>query len=345
MCPWFIRLLATVWFLGLLGGCQQHHEGQVIQLHGATMGTTWSATVLSEELGTDPKTLESQLQQHLDHINALMSTYRPDSEISRFNDQSSSEWFPVSAETAEVIALSQQVSELTGGAFDISVGPLVELWGFGAKERSQKLPTDEQVHDLLGRIGYRKLLLRQNPPAIKKLVPQLRIDLSAVAKGYAVDDLAAFLKTAGGKNFLVEVGGEMRIAGQRRKDTPWRVAIENPLEGRREVETIFPLAPTAVATSGNYRNFYIEDGQRYAHTIDPVTGRPARHKLASVTVLDLTCAWADALATALMVMGEEQGRQFCTKQGVAAFFLIHDHEKTVEYASPAFQEFLQKGQR
>ena len=333
--------------LGLLlfSGCQRQNPNHAIHLSGSTMGTTWSISLLPEKGETDLVGLEKQLQQRLDQINALMSTYDPVSEISRFNDQLGTEWFPVSTATAEVVALSLQISQLTGGAFDISVGPLVELWGFGPKERGRQIPTDEQIQALLGRIGYQNLQLRQHPPAMKKQIPLLRIDLSAVAKGYAVDALAGLLRDQGYRNFLVEIGGEMRIAGRREDGTPWRIAIEKPLEGRREVETIFPLTATAVATSGNYRNFFVENGQRYAHTIDPVTGRPARHKLASVTVLDLTCARADALATALMVMGEDQGRRFCEKNRIAAFFLIHEGEGTVTYASPAFQDFLHESEK
>lgn len=322
----------------VLLGCQQQPE--TIQLHGSTMGTTWSVSLHSPPGDFDSAAVKKQLQQRLDEINRQMSTYDPDSEVSRFNRSSSSDWFAVSAETARVVDLSLQISRMTAGAFDISVGPLVELWGFGARDRGDQLPTDDQIATALASTGYRKLEVRPLPAALRKAEPRLQIDLSAVAKGYAVDQLAELLKQQQVNNFLVEVGGELQIAGKRSDGSPWRIAIEQPLEGVREVGNIFPLTDVALATSGNYRNFYIENGQRYAHTIDPHSGRPIVHRLASVTVLDKDCARADALATALMVMGEVAGQHFVEKNQLAVFFLIHDGEAFREYRSPSFQAFL-----
>jgi len=342
MRRFFLQFVISVLLLAAVIGCEQQNKVATIKLSGATMGTTWSVSLLPAAAGTDPIALQALLQQRLDQINGLMSTYDPESEISRFNRQSDSDWFPISAETAQVIALSLQISQLTSGAFDISVGSLVDLWGFGAAARREQLPTDEQVNALLAQVGYKNLHLRLEPPAIRKQLPQLKIDLSAIAKGYAVDALKEILLQQGVSNFLLEIGGEMQLAGRRSDGKPWRIAIEKPLEGSREVEMVVPLTETAVATSGNYRNFYLENGQRYAHTIDPLSGRPARHRLASVTVLDPNCARADALATALMVMGEEQGRIFCEKNRLAVYLLIHEKEATVEYASPAFQDFVKQ---
>lgn len=330
-------LLAGLLLLTLSSGCQQGKTTEVLHLSGQTMGTTWSVAMLPNPSGTGTAGLEQRLQERLDQINGLMSTYDPESEISRFNNLASTDWFTLSEETAEVIALSLEVSALTGGAFDISVGPLVELWGFGATARNDRIPSAAQVRHALASVGYEKIRLRRQPAAVSKQVPGLRIDLSAVGKGYAVDALAELLMQQGISNFLVEVGGEIKVSGQRGAGAPWRVAIEKPLEDTREVDTIFPLTGTAVATSGNYRNFYVENGQRYVHTIDPASGRPVRHKLASVTVLDQTCARADALATALMVLGEEKGRQLCERHHIAAYFLILENMSLVVYESPAFQ--------
>lgn len=323
-----------------LVACQSQPE--TIQIRGATMGTTWSVNLHTLPETIDPDKLKGQLQARLDRVNSLMSTYDPDSEISRFNVSTSGEWFDISAETAEVIALSLQISQMTDGAFDISVGPLVELWGFGARQRGEKLPSKEQVDDLLTSIGYQKLILRSDPPAIKKLHPQLQIDLSAIAKGYAVDLLAELLEAQQIDNFLVEVGGELQISGNRVDGVPWKIAIEKPDESVREVAKVFPLTGTALATSGNYRNFYIEDGQRYVHTIDPVSGYPISHRLASVTVLAKDCATADALATALMVMGEKRGREVVAKKKLATYMLIHGENETIEEASEEFSRFLQE---
>jgi thiamine biosynthesis lipoprotein len=338
-------LLSGLWLLLLVTGCGSDKAAETVRLTGSTMGTSWSVTLRPDPAGIDRDVLQQQLQQRLDLINRLMSTYDPTSEVSRFNDQASSDWFAISAETAQVIKLSQSISALTGGAFDISVGPLVDLWGFGPPPRGDKLPAEKQVREVLARIGYQNILLRPAPAAIKKLIPDLRIDLSAVAKGFAVDQLADLLEQQGIDNYLLEIGGELRISGHRHAGKAWRIAIEKPLDGTREVATVFPLTETAVATSGDYRNFYLKDGQRYSHTIDPVTGLPSRHRLASVTVLDQSCARADALATALMVMGEEKGRRFCEENQLAAYFLIHENESIIEYTSPAFKAFMQKGSK
>lgn len=336
------HLLLVCSLLVLTGGCQQERPLATVRFSGQTMGTTWSVTMLPGPENTDTVALKQQLQKRLDQINHLMSTYDPDSELSRFNDQASTGWFSISQDMARVIEISLATSRMSGGAFDVSVGPLVDLWGFGATQRGKKIPTESQVKETLARVGYQNILLRQEPAAISKRIPGLRIDLSAVAKGFAVDALAEILEQQGISNHIVEIGGELRIAGHRSAGGPWQIAIEKPLEGTREVAAIFPLTDTALATSGNYRNFYVENGQHYSHTIDPLSGTPIRHKLASVTVLDQSCARADALATALMVLGEEKGRQFCEVNQVAAYFLIHEKTSTTVYASPAFQKIVEE---
>ncbi len=335
----FIYSLLLGLLLTLLGGCSQPGE-ETLHLSGQTMGTGWSVSFLPTPEASSPVAIKRLIQQRLDLLNRLLSSYDPDSEISRFNTQHSRNWFAISPETAQVIELSQQISRFTAGAFDISVGPLVDLWGFGAAPRSEQLPSAEQVQQQLAQVGYQNLELRLDPPAIRKLVPQLRIDLSAVAKGYAVDSLQALLEAQGIRSYVLEIGGELQLSGRRHDGSPWRIAIEKPQDGLSEVAGVFRLTATALATSGIYRNYYVVDGQRYVHTIDPVSGRPVQHKLASVTLLDPSCARADALATALMVMGEERARQFVEKHRLAAFFLVHSGDSLVEYTSLAFQSFL-----
>lgn len=337
MLPRLCYVLIALLLLTLAGGCERNKPAGPIHLSGPTMGTTWSVTLLPDPAGTEAAALQQRLQERLDQINGLMSTYDPRSEISRFNDHASTDWFAISAETAHVIGLALDISRVTNGAFDISVGPLVELWGFGPIQRGERTPSEEAIEKARARTGFQHLRLRDEPPAVSKQIADLRIDLSAIAKGYAADALSDLLEQQGFSDFLVEIGGELQIAGQRGDGTPWRIAIEKPLEDRREAGTIFQLTDTALATSGNYRNFYIEDGQRYAHTLDPLSGKPARNKLASVTVLDGTCARADALATALMVMGDEKARRFCQKHQIAAYFYIHAKTSLAIYSSPAFQ--------
>lgn len=337
----FCALLTGIFLVLMIGGCRQQQSDDRLLLSGETMGTTWSV-VLRPAPAVNAVELKQQLQELLNHINALMSTYDQTSEVSRFNRQTTSDWFDLSDETFAVVELAQLISAQTAGAFDISVGPLVDLWGFGATEPEQTPPEEDLLKEVLAGVGYEHLRLRAHPPAISKQVPALRIDLSAIAKGYAVDILAEHLGRLEVENYLVEIGGEMKMSGYRYDGTPWRIAIEKPLEGIRTVETVLLLTDIALATSGNYRNFYEVDGQRYGHTIDPDSGRPIRHKLASVTVLDPSCARADALATALMVMGEERGKQFCEEHNIAAYFLVHEKTGLVSYSSSAFHALLDK---
>lgn len=331
-------LMALVFLLSVTGCQQQSGTDPYLQLSGQTMGTTWSVALRSTD-AVDAARIKGGLQERLDGINALMSTYDPASEVSRFNFQTSTDWFKVSDETFQVVELAQQISNLTAGAFDISVGPLVDLWGFGALQPESLPPSTEQIDAVTAAVGYENLQLRRAPAAIRKKIPQLRIDLAAIAKGYAVDVLADYLDQLALTDYLVEVGGEVKMKGYRSDGTPWRIAVETPLEHARQVTTVWPLTDIAMATSGNYRNFLEIAGQRYGHTIDPLSGRPIRHQLASVTVLDPSCARADALATALMVMGEERAKAFCQEQQIAAYLLIYSGAKLSSYACPAFDEW------
>jgi thiamine biosynthesis lipoprotein len=335
----FKKISLIICCLFVFFGCSRKGGVEPLRFSGATMGTTWSVVLVSPEEGLHTD-LSLLLQQRLEHLNALLSAYDPDSDVSRFNRYQGSDWFAVSQETAAVVTLAQSVSALTSGAFDISVGSLVDLWGFGPSERRQELPAQDLIDEYRSWTGYTKLDVRLTPAALKKTVGRLQIDLAAVAKGYAVDMLAELLRQQGVENYLVEVGGELQVAGLRADGTLWQVGLEKPLEGVREVDRVLPITGTALATSGNYRNYYVAQGQHYAHTIDPVSGRPVVHKLASATVLDQSCAKADALATALMVMGEEKGRTLVEDQGIAALFLVHDGEQLSDYMSSAFNRFV-----
>lgn len=320
----------AIWYV------RREDASDLLRLEGKTMGTTWSVLLAKQSADVDPKDLQVQLQRRLDRINTQMSTYDPTSEISRFNDSGSSDWFPVSPDTAEVVELAQEISHLSSGAFDVTVGPLVDLWGFGPRPRGERRPSDSQIESLRRQTGYHHLGVRRSPAALRKDIPGLRVDLSAIAKGYAVDRLADTLIARGFTDMVVEIGGEMLIKGRHPGGTLWRIAVEKPVPGQRSVERVFTLTDTGMATSGNYRNFFIENGQRYGHTIDPATGRPVRHRLASVTVLAATSARADALATALMAMGDEKARELCRREKIAAYLLVHQGEGTHAIMTEAF---------
>ncbi len=335
-------ILTLLPFLLLITSCQQQPE--IVRLGGDTMGTTWSVAVVHDQQQITHGDLQRLLEDRLVTINRLLSTYDPQSEISRFNQTTSDSWFPIAAETYLVVRQALQISELSDGAFDISVGPLVNLWGFGTTGRPQQRPSQAAINNMLASVGYQHLELKAHPPELKKAIPALQVDLSAIAKGYGVDALGTLLQQQGYQNFLVEIGGEILTSGHRPGNLLWRIAVEKPLEETREVGSILNMTAIAMATSGNYRNFYVEDGQRYVHTIDPVSGQPIRHKLASATVLDPSCARADALATTLMVMGEEQAIAFSERHNIPVYLIIHNGEETVNYQSKAFKKFLQEQQ-
>ena len=338
-----VILLAACCLLLLLSFTRPGDSVSTVRLEGKTMGTTWSALLGKRPTGIDPAFLQRQLQQQLDRINMLMSTYDSTSEVSRFNDSSSRDWFSVSAETVEVVELAQEISRLSDGAFDVTVGPLVDLWGFGPRPRSDRRPADSVIEAIRLQVGYRHLHVRRSPAGLRKDIPGLRIDLSAIAKGYAVDKLAEALAEQGVNNMVVEIGGEMRIKGRHPEGRSWQIAIEKPENGQRSVERVFSLTDTGLATSGNYRNFFVEDGQRYGHTIDPATGRPVRHRLASVTVLAPASARADALATALMALGDVRAQELCRREKIAAYLLIHQGETLQSVVTDTFKPLVGRG--
>ena len=300
------------------------------------MGTTYSVQLVDPPQTVEPAALQDRVDDVLADINASMSTYDAGSELSRFNASSSTDWYGVSAELAGVVAAAQAVSEASGGSFDITVGPLVNLWGFGPGEGSGVPPSPEQVSAAKLRTGYGKLHVRLSPPALRKSDPDLYVDLSAIAKGYGVDRVAALLDAAGIENYLVEIGGELRARGLNVRREPWRIAVERPDPAGRTVQQVVALTDAAMATSGDYRNFFEAGGTRYSHTIDPATGRPVTHDLASVTVVGADAMHADAHATALLVMGVDRGQTFARTSGLAALFISRTLTGFETRATPAW---------
>lgn len=288
------------------------------------MGTTYTVKLVGEHDEAHLREIRTATAAILESVNARMSTYIDDSELSKLNQSRSSEWIPVSDELFFVINEAQHISRLTDGAFDITVGPLVNLWGFGPREVSKK-PSDETIAKTLASVGYRNLLTRprsgDTPPAVRKNNPDIYIDLSAIAKGYAVDVVADMLEERGVSNFLIEVGGELRVAGHSGNGERWRVGVEQPVEGTRAVFQVLSVNKAGLATSGNYHNYREFNGKRYTHEINTRTGRPITHRTASVTVISDTAMRADALATALFVMGVDEGRAFAEREGIAAYFI------------------------
>ncbi|MBX3438354.1 MAG: FAD:protein FMN transferase, partial [Planctomycetaceae bacterium] len=265
-----------------------------------------------------------------------MSLWRNDSELTQFNQSKSLEWMAVSPETARVVAAAIEISRATQGAFDPTVSPLVRLWNFGPDVERRQIPTDAELAEARRHVGTELLEVRLSPPALKKLDPDLHLDLNAIAKGDAVDRVADLLDTLSPGGYMVEIGGEMRTRGTKENGAPWSIGIEAPMADRRVVHSIVPLRDAALATSGNYRNFVEVDGQRISHTIDPRTGRPASHDLASVSVIAADCMTADAWATALMVLGPDEGLSLAESNQVEALFLVWTGDRLEERTTSGF---------
>jgi FAD:protein FMN transferase len=295
-------------------------DPQMLEVHGQTMGTSFMVKVFDPPADF-PGDWRHQIDQELRRVNDQMSTYLKSSEISRFNASDSTQWFAVSPETAMVVAVSLEIHTLSGGAFDITVAPLVDLWSFGPATRTFTPPDSEVVRQRLARIGSDKLSARLDPPAIRKHEPELSIDLSAIAKGHGVDRVSDLLRTLGAAHTFVEIGGEVRATGDK-AGTPWMVGLQQPDVAGQVVAVAHALKDEAVATSGDYRNFFEHAGQRYSHTLDPRTGRPVKHSLASVSVFAPDCMRADAWATAIHVLGPEEGLRLAQSLGLDTLLMI-----------------------
>ncbi|MEN1678521.1 MAG: FAD:protein FMN transferase [Planctomycetota bacterium] len=305
--------------LAAFGGCQPVPPGPpepiVESFAGPTMGTRYSVRYWGPCEASRPE-LQKLVDNRLAEINAAMSTYDPESELSVFNQSDQTDWLEVSEELAKVVSFAINTAEATDGSFDPTVGPAVNLWGFGPDGRRKEPPSAEKIKTARDRVGYQHVAVRLDPPAIKKSRPDVYIDLSAVAKGYASDSVRDLIAEHGASGCMVEIGGEIATLGDKPGGVAWRIGLEKPDSGG--VQRIVKLSGEAVATSGDYRNFFKSGGVRYSHTIDPNTGRPVKHNLATVSVRSRSCMEADAFATALLVMGPVRGYDWAEANGVAA---------------------------
>ena len=308
-------------------------------LRGETMGTSYSVKLVSDQSRSSAEiaSLKESIDRALKQVDRLMSTYRNDSEVSQINQLAVNQSLKVSPQTFEVLSEALRISKLSDGFFDITVGPLVDLWGFGPKFRTDFAPKSSQIASAKKQVNWRAISLAGQNLTKSELV---EIDLSAIAKGYAVDRVALALETAGVKNYLVEVGGEISVMGHNKFHKEWVLGIERPNIVGRKAYTTLNLSGNSLATSGDYRNYYEKDGHRYSHTIDPKTGYPVEHKLASVSVVSETCMEADAFATALMAMGERKGYEFALKQGINAYFIYRENGAYNFIYTPGIKPFL-----
>ena len=316
------------------------NEPATLDMRGRTMGTSYSVRIVApaDAPPVAPEALRQRVAARLKELENIFSTYRPDSEVSRFNAHPGLEWFGVSPDFLAVLEQSVSMGRITGGAFDATVGPLVELWGFGAGDASGRVPDPEEVERLLRATGSGYLQWRESPPSVRRTRPDVRLDFSAIAKGYAVDRIWELLSEAGLDAYLLEVGGEVRARGRRADGRDWSIGIENP-DGSGVAEAV-PLRDAAIATSGDYRNFFEHGGRRYSHVIDPRAGWPVAHDLASVTVVSPTAARADALATALLVLGPVAGMEMAEREKIAALLAVRADDGPEVTRSSAYQAFI-----
>ncbi|MEM9257067.1 MAG: FAD:protein FMN transferase [Pseudomonadota bacterium] len=317
-------------------GCQQRPD--VVKLTGPTMGTIWHVTYVSGTATVSEREIAEGISQQLEAVNSSMSTYRDGSEINRINAAPEGDWIALSPSFAAVLSTALAVGSASRGAYDVTVGPLVDLWGFGPEGAVTEVPGDDSIRAMLGRIGHDQLEFEAAGQRLRKR-GALELDFSSLAKGYGVDRISDWLLAQGVGRFLVEVGGEIRTAGLSGRGDLWRVAIEQPEAGARNVAATVALRDLALATSGDYRNFFTVDGVQYSHTIDPRSGYPIDHPLVSVTVAHPSGMFADAWATALLALGEE-AEAVALAQALAVYF-IHRSDEGYEHSyTPEFAPLL-----
>lgn len=337
--------------VALLSGCAERGRFEV--LSGATMGTRYRVLVRADEVG--PTAARAIINAELAALIDALSTWTEDSEISRFNrDCTQPSGHPM---LLAVVAAAQAVFAASGGAFDPSVVPLLELWGFGpGGRRDPGVPTPAAIDAARRQVDFSRIVLQRDATVVCTQAG-MRIDVSALGKGYAVDRVHDALKAAGARNLLVEIGGEVRVSGTRASDEPFRIGIERPAElltdgadpgaraRGRELLGARALTGGGVATSGNYRNFFVHERKRYTHIVDPRTGWPVPAELASVSVVADTAMMADAWATALMVLGPEHGPAVARAEGLRALFVLESGEEIVVPAGEAFYEPVESVER
>lgn len=335
-----LQSLLRIWLalLGLAFFVACSHAPQQLAISGETMGSTYHVRYLSANPRHTPERVKEAVDAVLVQVNAQMSTYDPDSELSRFNSRLQTTPVVISRALEQVVRRALEIADESAGALDVTVGPLVNLWGFGPQARPQKIPTDAELTVARQRVGYQLITLANHQ--MSKQLPELYIDLSTIAKGYGVDRVALLLEQLEIQNYLIEIGGEMRMKGSKPGAEPWRIAIEKPISTERSVQRVIELGDAAVATSGDYRNYYEHDGVRFSHIIDPHTGKPIQHNLVSVTVITDNCMDADAYATALTVMGPQRALEFAEQKQLAVVLITREADGFKELTSSAFARYL-----
>jgi FAD:protein FMN transferase len=335
-----LQKLGLLALILLLSACGQPNE--VITLSGNTMGTTYNIKLNAHEDLLEAKALQAEIDLVLEQVNDQMSTYRETSELSQFNRLSIGETVQVSSDTIKVLAEGKRLHELTSGALDITLGPLVNVWGFGPDKKPLTVPTAAEIAAAKAKTGMDGFAIKQaeGQDWLLKKKDGIYVDLSAIAKGFGVDKIASLLDEHKVSGYLVEIGGELRVKGTKNDSSPWRIAIEQPTTDGREIQQVISPGTMGLATSGDYRNYFEDEGQRFSHLLDPRTGMPIKHTLASVTVLHPDCMTADGLATAMMVLGTQASLALAKEQNLAIMLIEKQQQGFQVFYSEAFNAYV-----
>ncbi|CCJ76075.1 FAD:protein FMN transferase ApbE [Cronobacter muytjensii] len=318
---------------------------QALVLEGKTMGTSWRVSLAGVDAAR-AQTLRDKIQARLDADDRLLSTWKDDSALMRFNHARTTAPWPVDEAMADIVTESLRVGAKTDNAMDITIGPLVNLWGFGPDKQPVKTPDQAQVDAARARTGLSRLKVINGAGQqwLQKDLPDLFVDLSTVGEGYAADHLARLMEEEGVSRYLVSVGGALASRGMNPGGRPWRVAIQKPTDRENAVQAVVDINGHGISTSGSYRNYYELDGKRLSHVIDPATGRPITHKLVSVTVISPTALEADAWDTGLMVLGPEKAKAVALREKLAVYFITREGDGFATWMSPQFKTFLEQSE-
>lgn len=333
-----VRILGAAALAAALAGCFDSAE-TVAEIYGTTMGSTYSIKWVEGEGAPPPDRVQAVVDQMLEVFEDEASTWRPDSALSRFNRAPAGTCRQMPRSIIDLVQLAEQLHEQSGGSFDLTLGPLMALWGFHGGDDRQ-IPDPQQIAEAMQRVGQQHLRVEGSQLCKDRA---LELDISGIAAGYMIDRVAERLIAMGIKSYMVEITGELKADGLKPGGTPWRIAVEEPRDDNRVAQLVLPLRGYGISTSGDYRNYFEQDGQRYSHTFDPLNGKPVMQSLAAVTVLHPSAAWADGLSTVLLVKGSDAGWDYALAADLPALFVIREGDAFVSRSTPRFKA-LQQGE-
>jgi thiamine biosynthesis lipoprotein len=329
------RWVGLVMLAGVLSACG---NGDTLErFDGPTMGSRYSIQYVRHVATPGPKTVQDEVERILAEVDRQLSTYRSDSDIERFNALPADSCLVMPGPVLELISVGEQLSSQSDGAFDLTVEPLLNLWGFGPQSRKEEVPSAEALTEVRRRVGHGHLRIEGDRLCKDAAVA---VDFNSIAAGYAVDRIAARFQALGIDSYLAEATGELKAVGRKPDGSPWRIALEEPRDDRQVAERVIEVNGYGVSTSGDYRKYFEQGGKRYSHTFDARTGAPVLHNLASVTVIHPSAMMADGLSTLLLILGPEEAWDYAQKQGIGVFFVLRDNDRFVVRTNDAFERMV-----